>query len=120
MSELNQNTDDFLEVLLTLKANIFRDLKVATLGIVKEIKDKKFIVNPFPTIIDENKERNIETFCIDGLQINQNDIVVVLFLDRNFIQNLNQATNNQKLTQLNKNVVLHSENFGIIIGKISL
>lgn len=120
MDNINQFEDDFLEVLLVLKANIFRELNVATLGIVKEIKDNTYVVNPFPTLNTENKETNIEVIKVSNVEININDVVVILFMDRNFIQNLNQLKNNQKLSQLSKNVVLHSKNFGIIIGKISL
>lgn len=110
--------NDDLEVLLALKRNILRDLKVASLGIVKSIKDNIIKVNLFPTYTNES-EITIDCYCLKNLEVNKDDVVLVLFLDRNFIQNLNQKNNNQQLTKVDsKNIELHSLKYGVVIGII--
>ena len=110
--------NDDLEVLLALKRNILRDLKVASLGIVKSIKDNIIKVNLFPTYTNES-EITIDCYCLKNLEINKDNVVLVLFLDRNFIQNLNQKNNNQQLTKIDsKNIELHSLRYGVVIGII--
>lgn len=110
--------NDDLEVLLALKRNILRDLKVASLGIVKSIKDNIIKVNLFPTYTNES-EITIDCYCLKNLEVNKNNVVLVLFLDRNFIQNLNQKNNNQQLTKIDsKNIELHSLKYGVVIGII--
>lgn len=110
--------NDDLEVLLALKRNILRDLKVASLGIVKSIKDNIIKVNLFPTYTNES-EITIDCYCLKNLEVNKDNVVLVLFLDRNFIQNLNQKNNNQQLTKIDsKNIELHSLKYGVIIGII--
>lgn len=110
--------NDDLEVLLALKRNILRDLKVASLGIVKSIKDNIIKVNLFPTYTNES-EITIDCYCLKNLEVNKDNVVLVLFLDRNFIQNLNQKNNNQQLTKVDsKNIELHSLKYGVVIGII--
>lgn len=110
--------NDDLEVLLALKRNILRDLKVASLGIVKSIKDNIIKVNLFPTYTNES-EITIDCYCLKNLEVNKDNVVLVLFLDRNFIQNLNQKNNNQQLTKIDsKNIELHSLKYGVVIGII--
>lgn len=110
--------NDDLEVLLALKRNILRDLKVASLGIVKSIKDNIIKVNLFPTYTNES-EITIDCYCLKNLEVNKDNVVLVLFLDRNFIQNLNQKNNNQQLTRVDsKNIELHSLKYGVVIGII--
>lgn len=108
--------NDDLEVLLALKRNILRDLKVASLGIVKSIKDNIIKVNLFPTYTNESKI-TIDCYCLKNLEVNKDNVVLVLFLDRNFIQNLNQKNNSQQLTKVDsKNIELHSLKYGVVIG----
>lgn len=110
--------NDDLEVLLALKRNILRDLKVASLGIVKSIKDNIIKVNLFPTYTNES-EITIDCYCLKNLEVSKDNVVLVLFLDRNFIQNLNQKNNNQQLTKVDsKNIELHSLKYGVVIGII--
>ncbi len=115
----NQNNitdNDELEVLLALKRNIFKSLKVSSLAQVKEVNNSTISVVLFPIYSDET-EITIECCKLKDLEINKDDIVLVLFLDRNFKQNLNQLKNNQNKTNLNSNnIELHSLKYGIIIG----
>ena len=110
--------NDDLEVLLALKRNILRDLKVASLGIVKSIKDNIIKVNLFPTYTNES-EITIDCYCLKNLEVNKDNVVLVLFLDRNINQNLKQKNNNQQLTKVDsKNIELHSLKYGVVIGII--
>ena len=109
--------DDLLSVCTTLKGNIFRNLKVATLA--KVIKSENDIIKckPFP-LVEKEASKIINCYKLKNLTLKEDDVALVLFLDRNFLQNLKQIKNNQKLTTLQQNVDLHSDKFGIIIGII--
>lgn len=108
--------NDLMGVLMALKYNTFRDLKVATLGTVVSIGDR-VLVKPFPLITDET-DKNITCHKLSGLELIENDIVLVIFTDRNFLQNLSQLKNNQKLSKLTENDTLHVDKYGIIVGKV--
>lgn len=108
--------DDNLEVLLTLKRNIFKNLKVASLGQVTKIGSDIINVTLFP-LYKEETNVVIDCYKLKDLELKPNDVVLILFLDRNFIQNLKQIKNNQSKTNLDvNNVELHSLKYGIIIG----
>ena len=108
--------DDNLEVLLTLKRNIFKNLKVASLGQVTKIGNDIINVTLFP-LYKEETNVVIDCYKLKDLELKPNDVVLILFLDRNFIQNLKQIKNNQSKTNLDaNNVELHSLKYGIIIG----
>lgn len=107
--------DDLMAVCTELKANIFRNLKVATLGKVISINNNIIKCKPFP-LIENETEKIIDCYSLNHLNLQKNDIVLILFIDRNFIQNLKQIKNDQKLTRLQQNVDLHSDKFGIVIG----
>ena len=110
-------TTDLLRVLLTLKDNIFKDLKVATLAKVNSFDEETHtcVVTPFPLFEDE-QQKTIS--CLNFLSVNADDVVVVLFIDRNFIQNLKQFLSQQRLSYL-KDKTLHSEKFGIVIQALN-
>lgn len=108
--------DDDLEVLLTLKRNIFKNLKVASLAQVKEVGETTIKVSLFPVYSDES-ELTVDCYKLNNLELSKEDVVLVLFLDKNFIQNLKQIKNNQNKTNLDSNnIELHSLKYGIIIG----
>lgn len=116
---LNGTSSDFLKVLFALKANIMRDLHVATLGKVIEQTDITFLVKPFPLTTEED-EKVIKCYCLKDLTISVDDIAVVLYIDRDFIQALKQIKLGQEPSRINKSSELHSEKYGIIIGIVSL
>ena len=108
--------NDLLAVCMELKANIFRNLKVGTLA--KVISTNDIIkCKPFP-LLENETEKIIDCFKIKEVEVKPNDVVLILFVDRNFIQNLKQIKGNQKLTSLQQNIDLHSDKFGIIIGTL--
>lgn len=113
----NNTSSDFLKVLLALKKNVFKDLKVAGLAQVKSIKDDIFTVQPFP-ILSNELDKNIQCIAVSNLWVKEGDVVLLLYTDRNFIQNLKQVKLGQKLTPLKSDAELHSEKYGIIIALV--
>lgn len=105
----------------------------------------KILVKPFP-LLDSESQKNIECTCslyrdikkvtvncpalggstedvsiewewkslLDILEVN--DTVCVVFMDRNFKQNLKQARSNNKLSNLNDEQKYHSDSYGIIVA----
>lgn len=115
-----ENNSSLLDVLKALRQNIFKNLKVATLGIVKQVDatHKTLSVQVFPK--DEEAKTTSLISCRylnEGATVG--DIVLVLFLDRNFLANLSRIENGINDVQtVSSNVStenLHSEKFGIAI-----
>ena len=104
---------DFLKVLLTLKKNIMRDLNVAEVCKVTEVKEKEI------TVISINNS-NLKLKCIKlaSLDVQKDDLVYVSFNNTDYRLNYNRFKNNQILQNLNDSL-LHSTNYGIIIGSFS-
>lgn len=109
--------DSDLDVLLALKTNIFKTLKVATLAQVVSVDNDTVTATIFPLYKDED-ELNLEVQKLKNIEVSKGDIVLILFLDRNFNQNLKQTQNNQTRTKLidSKDNFLHSLKYGVIIG----
>jgi len=117
----NQNYDTSeLEVLMSLKRNIFRNLKVGSLGEVKEINDNnEALVTLFPAYKNE-VEISIWTQISKSANVQVEDVVVILFLDRNFKQSLRQTLRREKRTGLElTNVQLHDYHNAIIIANVN-
>lgn len=116
---MNSDKNSLLDVLQTLKLNIFRTLKVATLGIVKQVNtDKKeLVVEAFPKESDVTPSLITCRYLNEGATIGE--IVVVLFLDLNFLANLSRIENGiTEIMTVSSDVKadnLHSEKFGIAI-----
>lgn len=123
-----------LDVMLALKSNIMRALKVATFAEVQSIDSKTQIVKvkPFPLIEGETEkiiecetimtpamQDNSFTFVNLASKLSKKDVVLVVFLDRNSSQNLSQAKKKQKLSTLKENSELHSDKFGIIVALVN-
>ena len=108
-----------LEVLMSLKRNIFKSLKVASIGKVKDIRDDEALVTLFPTYKNE-VEISIWARIAKSVTVEVDDIVVILFLDRNFKQSLKQTLREEQRTLLEvNNIQLHEYNNGIIIANIN-
>ena len=63
----------------------------------------------------ENNEVEWERRSLSEV-IEINDVVCVVFMDRNFKQNLKQSRSSYKLSNLNDEQKYHSESYGIVIG----
>lgn len=110
-----------LEVLLALRENIFKTLKVGSFAEVKSIDEdnKTAMVTLFPAYKNEI-EITISVTTTASVEIQEHDLVVVLFLDTNFRSSLRQALKQQKRAGLDTNdITMHSINYGVIIASMS-
>lgn len=118
--------------------------KVVTVDKIKGIIN----VKPFPLLDSENQKNiNCQCLCYRDIkkvdvncpalggntedvniewewkslieQIEVNDIVCIVFMDRNFVQNLKQSKLGSKLSNLNDEQKYHSDSYGIIIGIVN-
>lgn len=121
-----ENTDDLLSVLLQVKKNIMKSINVASIAKVKKVDESHKIatVQLYPLLEDEN-EKNVECYWCSNLDVDgktifhENDIVLVLFCDRNFKAALQKLLAKRNASTLNENVDLHSDRYGIIVGKLN-
>lgn len=110
------NDSDLMEVLMALKANIMRDLHVGTFAIVKKVDPVQ--VEFFPKI-DGEEDKLVEVECTIQ-EVYVNDVVYVVFADRNFLPALRRLKKGQKMTTMQNDSDLHSEKYGIAIAKLSI
>lgn len=118
----NEISSDFLQVLLALEEKTIRDIKVASLGIIESVDVDKGTANVklFPLLNDESNYKIITAYALNELTsdtFNQGDIVLCLFLDRNFIYNLMRYKANQRfddLIPIDENN-FHDEKYAIMI-----
>lgn len=112
----NPTDEDLMALVNALIDNIMRNLHVATLA--KVVDSANLLVQPFPTQ-NEESEKQVKCVKADGLTLTNGDIVLVIYTDRDFRQNLNQIKNRSQISKvLTKEY--HSEKFGIIINKIEI
>lgn len=116
--EFNVNDcTNLLDVLLLLKNNIEKSIRVSTLAffdIEKQKYDssKKYgiaLVKPFP-LLDNNQEYSIQAYFFNENGFNKNDIVLVLFTDNNFISSLKVLK-----PSLTEDTNYHKTQFAIVI-----
>ena len=121
---------ELYDVLIALKANIFRTLNVTTFAEVQSIENDIVKVSPFPLVENEatkiincfagqvpiwNSETSTTSFVELTTLLTKGDIVMVGFTDRNTIQNFNQTRHGIERSTLLENNDLHSDNYGFII-----
>lgn len=120
LEEKIQSASNLLDVLLIFKDAIFKDLHVATLAYVdKEIlphNGKYGIVQCKPFPLNEGQEPySIQAYYFDENNkenFNENDIVIILYMDNNFISSL--ANNNYLIAPTN-DLIKHNIKYGVII-----
>mgnify|MGYP006978918754 CR=1 FL=1 len=127
--------DSLFDILKLLKHNIMLTLNVSTLAFIQEIIQEKtndnnygiIRVKPFPVIKNQDeysilayyfdklsnpntKINGIDTEIETGFKIN--DIVQIVFCDKNFINNLQVKDNSIKPTN---DIKYHSLKYGIVV-----
>lgn len=128
----NRNTQGSIKELVdALKDNIFRYLNVATFAKVKSInlEEGTCKVEPFPLIKGEySKSITCFTTLIPTLKDNEvkfedinnylsvNDVVLVLFVNRDSLTAFKQAKKEISISTLLENTNLHSDSFGVVIS----
>lgn len=111
--------DDLLAVFQQFKKHLMKEIRVASIAKVKQpvTEDGTVTVQTYPMLEDES-EKNVECKVVQGLDITTNDIVVVLYLDRNFIAALKKLKLKQVPSKLQENIKLHYDQYGIVIAKL--
>ena len=113
MTKPNQSQNTSLtEVLLAVKHSTMLDTHVAEVCKVESIDDNDITCRIL------SLDMSISCRKLDGVEVKENDCVLVIFTDRAFKTNLYRKSQNIQ-TSIVDDSVLHSFNFGIIIGVIS-
>lgn len=117
----NEISSDFLQVLLALEEKTIRDIKVASLGVIENvnIENGTADVKLFPILKDESNYKIITAYALNDLTdaFSQGDIVLCLFLDRNFIYNLIKYKSSKNFDDIRKidESSFHNEKYAIMI-----
>lgn len=125
MANENMTLDgSLLEVFLELKRIIMKQLHVGTLALVKDVNSstKTLKVQPFP--LDNNEESKlIDCFYLKDYDEGEEPfqvggIVCILFLDKNFVNNLKTIQNGNNTIQTVNEERYHSEDYAIAIDTL--
>lgn len=103
------------DLMILLKTELEKSINTSTLAFFDKViqqfdveKGYQIIsVKPFPLINDE-EEYTVLAYCFNDSQFNINEKLVILFMDKNFINNL--SFNVPKLTKTNK---IHSTQYAV-------
>ena len=107
----NTVTSDFMRVLLALKSNTLKDCNVADVYIVSSITNDGYYCTNV-----SNKNIKLTAIALQGLEIVAGDVVLVIFTNSDFRQNLKRYKQGSIITE-NKDIeIIHSTAFGIIVG----
>lgn len=110
----NSNQEyDLVEIFKVSETRVLRNCNVSTLAIVDSVNDREVNCRPFP-IRQGESEVSIIAYKLDGnMELSKDDIVLIIFTDRDFRGNINN-TSNIYSTDDNE---LHKIDFGVIIMK---
>lgn len=106
----NKNLNDgFLDVLMALKKNTMKNIRVAEIGIVEDVISLKCSLLNNPSLF-------IQCAKLTSLELNKGDVVLIIFTDTDFRSNLKRVNDNLKPLEVTE--VNHSINYGVVIGII--
>lgn len=111
---------DFMEVLRALERKTLRDANVASLGTITAVNGNIVTCGVFP-LMESESEQQVDCRYLESLAGNLavGDIVVILFLDRDFRERLDAKINGKpKSYVVSRNSERHTKKYGIIIGKM--
>lgn len=111
---------DFMEVLMALERKTLRDANVASLGTITALNESTASCNVFP-LMESESEQQVDCRYLESLagNIAVGDIVVILFLDRDFRERLDAKLNGKSRSYVvSRNSEMHTKKYGIIIGKM--
>ena len=113
MNDNNQTTDgSFLSILLTLKENIMFSLNVAELMIVTRIDNDDVYCADI-----NDSERTYVCAKLQNLTLKVDDVVLVIFTNKDFRSNLKKIKN--KVQPQNSSMYCsHSKDNGVIVGVV--
>lgn len=104
---------NFLNVLLALKQNVMKDLNVADIAIIEQIKDN---YNIYCKQLNNNLTTIVAT-KLNNLELSIGDCVVILYINDDFRLNLKRLKSNQSIVNTTE-TNYHTKNYGVIIGKL--
>ena len=107
----NTYSSDFLRVLLTLKDNVMRDTNVAEICRITQVND----TNDYVCVPLSNNQTKLYCCKLENLNVQENDVVLVVFTNTDNRLNLKRLENNLEVQNIT-NKTLHSSEYGIIIG----
>lgn len=104
-------SNDFLQILLAVKRNTMKETHVSTVATVVSIDAANMIAS-----CKRLTSRNTDLLCIIpyDMDVQQGDIVCVLFTDDDFRVNLTKIKNNASYADVETST-LHSLEYGIVI-----
>lgn len=105
------NEQTALDVCMALKGNVMRSLNVAELGIIKEINESNYRCKLI------NSDIQIECNAIMNLELQVNDVVLIIFTNNNYKNNLKRVKDNKQTITLDVNN-LHSLEYGMILALV--
>ena len=111
---------DFMEVLMALERKTLRDANVASLGTITALSGNSASCAVFP-LMESESEQQVDCRYLESLvgNIAVGDIVVILFLDRDFRERLDAKLNGKPRSYVvSRNSEMHTKKYGIIIGKM--
>lgn len=108
-----ENTS-IIDLLLTVKSNIFKTMHTSSVCIVKEAFDDGSFRCSF---IDESNIY-VDAICMMGVEAKVDDAVLVIFTDRDYRASLNAYKNNQQNTN-STTKSYHDLLFGIVVGIVA-
>lgn len=109
----NKNTTASMHDLCeALKHNIMRHTNVADLVLITQKIDD----TTYRASILSSPSKVIECTILKDISVDVNDIALVVFTSTDFRTNLAKAKRNQALTETQS--VLHSLNYGVIVGLV--
>lgn len=123
MSNSNQDFDqtrnskhqyDAVEIFKSFQNKINRDMKVASLAKVTEVKGQYVNAVYYPTG-EKDSPLTINAWNISKLDLKINDIVLIVFLDRDFRNYTNDIDKNNP--PVTSDVYLHNISFGVVVAK---
>lgn len=107
------NSGDLVTLLETFKSHMMREINVSEVGKVEKIENNKYYCK-----LINNNEITIICTKAKSVKVEKDDIVLIIFADTDFRNNLNKISNDQ-LTQNINSSILHAKNYGIIISSFS-
>lgn len=123
MSNSNQDFDqirnskhqyDAVEIFKAFQNKINKDIKVASLAKITEVNNQ-YVKAVYYPIDEKDTSVVISAWNISKLDLKINDIVLIVFLDRDFRNHTDDIDKNNPPTT--SNVYLHNISFGVVIAK---
>ena len=112
----NNQQYDLISIFQDFQTKINRDLNVASFAIVEKVDGRSIYCKPFPIRKESQPYTIIAYLASLKLKINVDDIVLVIFTDRDFRTCIDSVKSNVNYTTEDND--LHSINYGVVVSKI--